>query len=183
MINAVQEETGHAGVDLKRARRRKSPLLDPAKIDRLPPHSIEAEKGVLGSIFLLPNECLGEAIEKLKTGSEVFYDLRHRTIYESLVEMYDRKEAIDTITVQQRLKDRQQLEAIGGGAYLSSLPDGVPSAANMGYYLNVVREKYILRRMIQACTGVVSRVYEHEGEVDELLDEVERDILRISEER
>src|SRR5688572_15660868 len=183
MIDSVHAEEGNGGVDLKRARRRKPALLDPAKIDRLPPHSVEAEQGVLGSIFLLPNECMAEAIEKLKTGSEVFYDLRHRTIYEVLVEMYDRKEPIDSITVSQRLKDRQQLEAVGGGAFLSSLPDGVPSAANIGFYLNVIREKYILRRMIQTCTGVVSRVYDHEGEVDGLLDEVERDILKISEER
>jgi len=183
MIDSVHPEEGNGGVDLKRARRRKPALLDPAKIDRLPPHSLEAEQGVLGSIFLLPNECMAEAIEKLKTGSEVFYDLRHRTIYEVLVEMYDRKEPIDSITVSQRLKDRQQLEAVGGGAFLSSLPDGVPSAANIGFYLNVIREKYILRRMIQTCTGVVSRVYDHEGEVDGLLDEVERDILHISEER
>jgi replicative DNA helicase len=183
MIDSVHPEAEAGGVDLKRTRRRKPALLDPTKLDRLPPHSLEAEQGVLGSIFLLPNECMGEAVEKLKAGSEVFYDLRHRTIYEVLVEMYDHKEPIDSITVSQRLKDQQQLEAIGGGAYLSALPDGVPSAANMGYYLNVVREKYILRRMIQTCTGVVGRVYEHEGEVDGLLDEVERDILRISEER
>jgi replicative DNA helicase len=113
----------------------------------------------------------------------VFYDLRHRTIYEALVEMFEHKEAIDLITLPQRLKDRQQLEAVGGLSYLASLPDAVPSAANLGYYAEIVREKHLLRRMIAACTGVVARVYEHEGEVDALLDEVERDILRISEAR
>jgi replicative DNA helicase len=183
MIDSVLPDAGHGGIDLKRSRRKKSALIDSAKIDRLPPHSIEAEQGVLGSIFLLPNECMGEAIEKLKSGAETFYDLRHRTIYETLVEMYDAKEPIDSITVQQRLRDRQQLDAIGGVAYLSALPDSVPSPANIGFYLNVLREKFILRRMIQACSGVVSRVYEYEGEVDGLLDEVERDILKISEER
>jgi len=126
---------------------------------------------------------MGECIEKLKAASDVFYDLRHRSIYEVMVEMYDQKEAIDLITLQQRLKDRQQLEAVGGLAYLSSLPDAVPSAANLGYYLGIVREKFILRKMIQTCTEVVGRVYEHEGEVDALLDEVERDILHISEAR
>src|SRR5436190_1212579 len=97
--------------------------------------------------------------------------------------MYDAKEAIDLITLQQRLKDKQQLDAVGGLAYLSSLPDAVPSAANLDYYVSIVREKYILRKMIQTCTAVVGRVYEHEGEVDALLDEVERDILHISEAR
>jgi replicative DNA helicase len=153
------------------------------KVDRLPPHSIEAEQGVLGCALQAPNECLGETIERFRGGSEVFYDLRHRTIYEALVEMFEHKEAIDLITLPQRLKDRQQLEAVGGLSYLASLPDAVPSAANLGYYAEIVREKHLLRRMIAACTGVVARVYEHEGEVDALLDEVERDILRISEAR
>ncbi len=154
-----------------------------AHVDRLPPHSIEAEQGVLGCLFLAPNECLGECVEKFKMGATVFYDLRHQVIYELLVEMYDKKEGVDLITVQQRLKDKSQLEAVGGLPYLASLPDAVPSAANIEFYINIVREKYILRKMISVCSDVVGRVYEHEGEVDSLLDEVERDVLRISEER
>jgi len=126
---------------------------------------------------------MGLCIEKIKSGPETFYDLRHQSIYQLLSEMYDRKDAIDLITVQQRLKDTNQLEAVGGLAYLSGLQDAVPSAANLVYYIEIVREKHVLRRMLSACTGVVSRVYEHEGEVDSLLDEVERDILRISEDR
>ncbi|HXG48426.1 MAG TPA: replicative DNA helicase [Methylomirabilota bacterium] len=176
-------EAGGTPADLKRSRRRRQTLADPTKVDRLPPHSIEAEQGVLGCALLAPQECLGECIERLKAGGEMFYDLRHRTIYETLVEMYDRKAAIDLITVQQALKDKQQLEAVGGLAYLSSLPDAVPSAANLGYYVDIVRQKHILRRVISSCTEVVARVYEHEGEVDQLLDEIERDILKISEER
>jgi replicative DNA helicase len=158
-------------------------LPGPQAIDRLPPHSIEAEQGVLGCVLLSPNDCLGICIEKFKKGVEVFYDLRHQVIFDNLVEMYDSKQLIDLITLQQRLKDKNQLEPVGGVTYLSALPDAVPSAANLEYYLEIVREKYILRKMIQTCTGVVSRVYEHEGEVDGLLDEVERDILQISEER
>ncbi|MBN2507148.1 MAG: replicative DNA helicase [Verrucomicrobia bacterium] len=155
----------------------------PAAVPRLPPHSAEAEQGVLGCILLSPHDSLGLCIEKLKAGGETFYDLRHRTIYEVLVEMYDRKEAIDPITVHQRLRDRQQLEGVGGVAYVSGLPDAVPNAANLGYYLEIVREKYTLRRMIATCTEIVGRVYDHTGETDQLLDEVERDILHISEAR
>src|SRR5438132_1429470 len=147
MIETVDSASGSAGVDLKRGRRKTLSLADPLKVDRLPPHSVEAEQGVLGCALLSPNECMGECIEKLKAASEVFYDLRHRTIYEAMVEMFDHKEAIDLITLQQRLKDRQQLEAVGGLPYLSSLPDAVPSAANLGYYLSIVREKFILRKM------------------------------------
>ncbi len=177
-------EGGGGPPDLKKTRRKKAGFSDAApKLDRLPPHSPEAEQGVLGCVLLSPSDCLGECVEKFKSGPEVFYDLRHRTVYEVLVEMYDKREAIDVITLQQQLKDKQQLEQVGGIAYLASLPDTVPSAANLAYYLDIVQEKHILRKMIQTCTEVVGRVYEHEGEVDALLDEVERDILRISEAR
>src|SRR5947207_8852177 len=183
MMDSVETVAGGLPPDLKKARRQKTPDTNAAPVDRLPPHSIEAEQGVLGCVLLSPNECMGICIEKFKTGAEVFYDLRHRHIYELLAGMYDHKEAIDLLTVQQRLKDHNQLEAVGGLAYLSSLPDAVPSAANLSFYTDIVREKHLLRRMIQTCTSVVGRVYEHEGEVDALLDEVERDVLRISEER
>ncbi len=138
---------------------------------------------MLGCVLLSPNDCLGECIEKLKPGPEVFYDLRHQTIFQTLVEMYDERAGIDVITLHQRLKDRQQVEAVGGLAYLASLPDAVPSAAGLAYYLDIVLEKYLLRKMIQTCTSIVGRVYEHQGQVDALLDEVERDIFRICEER
>jgi replicative DNA helicase len=174
-----------AGTDLKKARRHKNiSSSDSIKLDRLPPHSPEAEMGVLGCALLSPNECLGECIEKLKdSGAEFFYDLRHQTIYEMLAEMFNTRQAIDVITVQQKLKDKQLLEQIGGIAYLSQLQDSVPSAANLSYYLEIVREKFLLRKMIQTCTEVVGRVYDYEGEVDALMDEVERDVLRISESR
>src|SRR5208282_4726362 len=183
MIDSVSEAAG-ATADLKKARRQKAARGDarPA-IDRLPPHSPEGEQGVLGCVLLSPNDCLGECIEKLKDGKEVFYDLRHQTIFEMLVAMFDTREAIDVITLQQRLKDKQLLEHVGGIAYLSQLQDAVPSAANLSYYLDIVREKFLLRKMIATCTDVVGRVYDYEGEVDALLDEVERDVLRISESR
>jgi len=183
VIDSIEPQGGGGLADFKKSRRKKTELADPARVDRLPPHSVEAEQGVLGCALLAPNECLGECIEKFAAGPDVFYDLRHRAIYELLAEMYDRKAAIDIITVQQALKDKQQLEAVGGLAYLASLPDAVPSAANLAYYVEIVREKHVLRRMIGTCTEVVGRAYEHQGEVDALLDEVERDILRISGER
>src|SRR5438067_8221614 len=134
-----------------KAKRRAEPrpaLADVTKVDRLPPHSPEAEQGVLGCILLSPNECMGESIEKFKSGREVFYDLRHQTIFTTLAEMYDSREAIDVITLQQRLKNKQMLEEVGGIAYLSALPDTVPSSANLSYYLDIVQEKHLLRKMI-----------------------------------
>jgi replicative DNA helicase len=183
MIDTVADEPG-VPADLKKTRRRKNTAPDSLKLDRLPPHSPEAEQGVLGCALLSPNECIGECVEKLKDeGRETFYDLRHQTIYEELVEMFNTREPVDLITVQQRLKNKQLLEQVGGIAYLSQLQDAVPSAANLSYYLEIVREKYLLRKMITVCSEVVGRVYDYEGEVDALLDEVERDVLRISESR
>ena len=181
MIESLTSDSAKASVDLKNRRIASASAV--SALDRLPPHSTEAEQGVLGCVLLSPKDGMGVCIEKFKRGSEVFYDLRHQSIFDLLAEMYDQKDAIDLITVQQRLKDNNQLEAIGGLSYLAALIDAVPSAANLEYYLEIVREKFLLRKMIQTCTGVVSRVYEHEGDVDALLDEIERDVLRISEER
>ena len=183
MMDAASEGTG-GPVDFKKTRRRKNAAPDSLKLDRLPPHSPEAEQGVLGCALLAPNECIGECVEKLKDeGKETFYDLRHQTIYEELVEMFNTREPVDLITVQQRLKDKQLLDQVGGLTYLTQLQDAVPSAANLSYYLEIVREKFLLRKMITTCSEVVGRVYDYEGEVDALLDEVERDVLKISESR
>lgn len=185
MIDSVSESAG-AGPDFKKSRRQKPTLSErgAATLDRLPPHAPDMEQGVLGCILISPNESLGECVEKLKDdGKEAFYDLRHQTIYETLSTMFNARQPIDVITVQQNLKDRQLLEQCGGIAYLSQLQDSVPSAANLGYYLEIVKEKFLLRKMIQTCSGVVGRIYDYEGEVDQLLDEVEKEVLRVNESR
>ena len=181
MIDSVSNE-GASAADLKHTKRPRRAAAT-GSVDRLPPHSPEAEQGVIGCVLISPNDCMGECIEKFKTDTSVFYDLRHQTIFSTLTEMYDAREAIDVITLQQRLKNKQLLDQVGGLAYLATLPDTVPSAANLSYYLDIVQEKYLLRRMIQTCTEVVGRVYDYEGDVDALMDEVERDVLRISEAR
>ena len=190
MIDSVSEPMhggGDAGAaaDLKKTRRQKPSRTSTApNIDRLPPHDIQMEMGVLGCALLDPNQCIGECIEKLKDdGTSAFYDLRHQTIYETLSEMFNKRLPIDLITVQQHLKDRQLLDQVGGIAYLSQLQDCVPSAANLSYYLEKIREKYLLRKLVQTCSGVVGRIFDFEGNVEELLDEVEKEILRVNESR
>ena len=183
MIDSVSETAG-AAPDLKRTKRVRRLQAAAANMDRLPPHDVDMERGVLGCQLISPNECVGIVVEKLKgVGVEAHYDLRHQTIQSELFEMYDNRVPIDILTLQRRLKDKQLLELVGGIAYLASLPDAVPSAANLSYYLDIVQEKFLLRKMIHTCTDVVGRVYEFEGEVDMLMDEVERDILKISEAR
>jgi len=180
MIDSIAETVGPAP-DLKRPRRSKTSTGDAASEVRLPPHSPEAEQGVLGCILLSPNDCIGECIEKLKGAEEAFYDLRHQTIFRALTSMYDKREAIDIITLQQRLKDEQLLEQVGGIAFLSALADAVPSAANLSYYLDIVREKFLLRKVIRVCTEAVAEAYQYQGKVEPLLDKVEAEVLRINE--
>lgn len=153
----------------------------PNQIDRLPPHSIEAEMGVLGCCLISPNDCIGMAVEKLKRGEEEFYDIRHKALYSHLVAMWDARLPIDIISFQQRLTDAGMLHGVGGLSYLSELEGKVPSAANMDYYLTILKEKSTLRHLLQAATGIVTKVHEQNGAVDSLVDEAEREILKVGE--
>lgn len=148
-----------------------------ADFDRLPPHSLEAEQGVLGCVFLDPVTSMPLCIES--TNLDAFYDLRHQQIYSLLLEMHDDGAPIDLLTVRQRLADSGQLEAVGGVDYLCSLQDVVPSASNIGYYLEILKDKYIRRSILRTCSGVAADVYENEGNTQELLDRVEKAILQI----
>jgi replicative DNA helicase len=110
---------------LKKSRRQKPSRSEGRpSLDRLPPHDLQMEMGVLGCCLLDPNHCVGECIEKLKddgsgsAGGQFFYDLRHQTIYAALTGMFNARQPVDLITVQQHLKDRQLLDQVGGIAYL-----------------------------------------------------------------
>lgn len=115
----------------------------------------------------------------LLEGADAFYDLRHQEIFKAAVTMWEGQQAIDLVTLSQWLKDSKLLDQIGGLPYLARLTGGVPSAANLEYYLEIVREKWLLRRLVRTCTETVARVYDFEGEVQELLDLAERNILDV----
>lgn len=183
MSKSAAIESNSDKPDLTQGKRKQRKKNEVNPLDRLPPHSVEAEQGVLGCVLLNPNENMGTCIEKFKSGSEVFYDLRHRVLYELLAELFDQKQPIDIFTLSQSLRDRNQLENVGGLAYLNDLMDKAPSGLNLPYYLEIVREKYVLRKMLHTCTDIVGRVYDQQDDVDSLLDTVERDVLSISEER
>src|SRR5229473_8436251 len=157
-----------------------SPTASPQDIHRTPPHSVEAEQGVLGSMLISPREIIAECVEKIN--EEYFYVPAHQTIYSVLVDLWNAGQAIDLITFTQVLRDRNLLETVGGAALVTSLFTFVPTAANVGYYLEIVRDKYILREIIVASTISVRRAYEEQDEVNTLLDEVESRILRVGEE-
>ena len=150
-------------------------------IHRTPPHSVEAEQGVLGSMLISPRETIAECVEKIN--EEYFYVPAHETIYNVLVDLWNGGQAIDLITFTQVLRDRNLLDGVGGAAFVTSLFTFVPTAANVQYYLEIVRDKYILREIIAAATESVRRAYEEQDEVNNLLDEVEQKIFAVGEDR
>src|SRR6266568_3038363 len=159
----------------------KSPTGCAQDIHRSPPHSVEAEQGVLGSMLIAPRETIAECVEKIN--EEYFYVPAHQTIYSVLVDLWNVGQAIDLITFTQVLRDRNLLESVGGAASVTNLFTFVPTAANVQYYLEIVRDKYILREIISAATESVRRAYEEQDEVDSLLDEVEQKIFDVGEDR
>src|SRR5213595_4118823 len=150
-------------------------------IHRTTPHSVEAEQGVLGSMLISPRDTIAECVEKIN--EEYFYVPAHQTIYTVLVELWNAGQALDLITFAQVLRDRNLLESLGGAAFITGLFTFVPTAANVQYYLDIVRDKYILREIIAAATESVRRAYEEQDEVNNLLDEVEQRIFAVGEDR
>ncbi len=150
-------------------------------IHRTPPHSVEAEQGVLGSMLISPRETISECVEKIN--EEYFYVPAHQTIYNVLVDLWNAGQAIDLITFTQVLRDRNLLDAVGGAAFVTTLFTFVPTAANVQYYLDIVRDKHILREIIAVATESVRRAYEEQDEVNNVLDEVEQRIFAVGEDR
>jgi replicative DNA helicase len=147
---------------------------------KIPPQNLEAESSVLGGI-LLENEAVNLVLELLR--AEDFYRESHRKIFRAMIELSDRNEPVDLITLSEFLKGRGDLEAVGGTAYLASLADFVPTAANISFYARIVREKSILRSLISTATDIATRGYEEQGNVEEFLDAAEKVIFDISEKK
>jgi replicative DNA helicase len=148
------------------------------KAERLPPHSQECEQGVLACCLINPAKCIAQCSESIRT-PEVFFDLRHQTIFKGIVESYDTNKGLDVISLQQWLKDRNLLEQVGGITYLAALPDTVPSYFQLPVYLETVLKKFMLREAIRISTEAINRIYDREDDADGVLDDIERQILSI----
>ncbi len=147
---------------------------------KLPPQHIEAEQSILGGI-LIENYAINKVVEILKPDD--FYRDSHRKIYEALLVLSERDEPADSITLTNELKNSGYLDSVGGASYVASLIDLVPTAANIEYYAKIVKEKAILRKLIQTSTEIITQSYEDRGDVEGFLDEAERAIFDISENR
>ena len=150
--------------------------VDPS-ILKVPPQNLEAEQSVLGGI-LLENGALNPVLE-IMAGSD-FYSDAHRKIFGGILELSDRNQPVDLITLSNHLRDKKQLDAVGGVVYLSQLVDNVPSAANIGHYARIVKEKSVLRNLIGTATEILNRTYGAGADVDSVLDEAEHAIFEIS---
>ncbi|MFB4163620.1 replicative DNA helicase [Alteribacillus sp. JSM 102045] len=148
--------------------------------DRKPPQNIEAEQAVIGAVFL-EGEALVTATERLSP--EDFYRVSHQRIFRVMLELGEKGSPVDLVTVTSALQDYQWLEEVGGISYLTDLANAVPTAANVEYYSKIVQEKSILRRLIRAATDIASEGYESEEEVEVILNDAERSILEVAQQR
>jgi replicative DNA helicase len=157
-----------------------APVAGDITLDKTIPHSIDAERSVLGAI-LIENAALNRAQEILK--EEDFYREPHRKIFKVMADLSERTTAIDAVTLKEELLRSGDLEAVGGPAYLAALLDGVPRSANVEHYARIVKEKAILRGLIEAGSQIVDTAYQAAQGVDDILDESERLIFRIAQDR
>jgi len=145
---------------------------------RVPPQSLEAEESVLGGI-MIDNAALDRVVELLQPDD--FYRGTHRKLYRAMLDLSERSEPVDLITLSETLKARGELTEIGGASYLAELTQRVPTAANIAHYAKIVRERSILRGLIEAATEIASRGYQASDDVDQLLDRAEQLIFGIQE--
>jgi replicative DNA helicase len=149
-------------------------------LDRLPPQNIEAEQSILGAV-LIDNEALPKALEILDP--EDFYKQSHRKIFNVMIGLFDKSEPIDLITLTDYLKKKDELEAVGGISYLSSLVNMIPTAANIKYHSKIVREKALIRGLLRSATEISTKVYEDNMDAEDLVDFAEKSIFDISDKR
>jgi replicative DNA helicase len=151
-------------------------MSDSPPMMRMAPHSVEAEQGVLGSC-MMDRQALAECIDRLSP--ECFYVSANRTIFIELGEQYQANEATDLITFTERLRQRNILDSVGGAAYVTTLFTFVPTAANVQYYREIVRERYLLREIIARCTEIVRVCFEDQIEVREALEQTQAALTEI----
>ncbi len=146
-------------------------------LEKLPPQNLEAEMAVLGSM-LMDEDAISSATELLDKDS--FYKDTHKKIFEAIRNLYNANKAVDIITLTDELKRNLTLDEIGGASFLTALVNSVPTAANINHYVSIVKEKYILRTLINSATKIVSLCYGSEGNVDEVVDSAEKFIFEVS---
>ncbi|MBP6059842.1 MAG: replicative DNA helicase, partial [Candidatus Saccharicenans sp.] len=154
--------------------------LDLTVLKKMPPHSLEAEKTVLGGI-LVNNAHLNIVLSSVTP--EDFYKENHRLILETMISLMDKGQPIDLLTLSEELQKAGRLEEVGGAAYLASLMDGVPRSLNISYYAQIIKEKSLLRKLILSSSKIINDSYEQQVDPDTLISEAQQAIVEIAEEK
>ena len=149
-------------------------------IGRIPPHSVESEQSILGSI-LLDKEAIITVTETIQP--EDFYKEAHKIIYECMVKLNNKNEPIDLITLTEELRKQGHLEDVGGISYITSLSTIVPTTSNVKYYSDIVKEKSVLRKLIKVSNDILNLGYDNSTKVEDLLEKAEKQIFDISQEK
>ncbi|HEY2906928.1 MAG TPA: DnaB-like helicase N-terminal domain-containing protein, partial [Vicinamibacterales bacterium] len=152
-------------------------MPDVAVAERTLPHNLEAERSVLGAI-LLHNDAFNLAAEVID--SKDFYRDAHRRIFDKMVKLVERGDAIDLVTLKEELGRSSELDEVGGPAYIAALVDGIPRSTNVEHYAKIVKEKATLRNLIYSANKIVASAYEAEEEADVILDQAEHAIFAIA---
>lgn len=147
---------------------------------RIPPNDKDAEQAVLGAVFL-SQDALVESMEYVD--AEDFYQHANQLVFQAMINLNEQESPVDVVTVQNELDRLNQIEDIGGVSYLAELANAVPTAANISYYARIVKNKAVLRRLINAGTNIVSRSFEESEDLDTIIDQSEKDIMEVSENR
>ncbi len=147
---------------------------------KIPPHSLEAERALLGAI-LLEKDSLPKAVEVLKPTD--FYKEGHRKIFEAMIALFERSEPVDLLTLREELRRRAELEEVGGEVALATMVEEAATAAHVSTYAEIIREKALLRELIRIATELIGQSYEARKNVDELLDQAEQRVFQLSERR
>jgi len=148
-------------------------------LNRSMPESLAAEAAVLGSMIVDP-ECIGLVVEKIR--AEAFYRIEHQIIFESLIRLYEKNkgDGLDAVLLRDELEKHKQLEEVGGVDYIGRIIESVPSSANVLYYTDIIKNKQLLREIIQATTEILEDAYDATGEVSEKLDIAEQKIFSVT---
>ncbi len=146
-------------------------------LEKMPPQNLEAEMAVLGSM-LIEEYAIAEAIEHLEQDS--YYNEKNKIIFNAILNLYSENKAVDIVTLIEELKRTQDLDRVGGASYVTTLTTVVPTAANIGHYARIVKEKSILRNLISTSTNIISECYDAQRDVEGILDKAESRIFEIS---
>ena len=150
------------------------------EFDRTPPHDVAAEQCVLGGM-LMSKDAISDVMETIR--AQDHYRPAHQLVHEAIMELYGRGEPADAVTVSDLLNKRGELSRVGGGTYLHTLIASVPTAANAGYYARIVRERAILRRLVEVGTRIVQLGYSGDGDADDLVDRAQAEVYGVTEHR